>query len=109
MAQQSPVRLMLRLHSGVKDIDRTVNLVRDVLMSGVPEVGDEIAVDAGETRLIPVAKRHWSFDGKAIVRLRDVVVDPYADTRLTAQEVCWHSGPEGDPDDLLRADGWRDE
>lgn len=77
MAQQSPVRLMLRLHSGVKDIDRTVNLVRDVLMSGVPEVGDEIAVDAGETRLVPVAKRH--------------------------------SGPEGDPDDLLRADGWRDE
>lgn len=109
MTEHPTVRLVIRLYRGTRR-DK-VTLVRDVPMGHLPGIGEEIAVTQDEDFLLAVTRRHWAFEGQAIVYLRDVFIDPDpADTHIYADEMRWLTRQEEqDPMDVLRESGWANE
>lgn len=90
------VNLTLRLYEGDGKTENTRYLVRDVPMWHLPAEGDQLAVTPGGT-LMTVASRQWNFQGEAVIRLREVIVDPAdpADDTVSDRALVWNTEQEG--------------
>lgn len=106
MTEHSIVRLVIRTYRGTRGHNNTITLIRDVHMSHLPGVGEDVAVTEDDDLLIPVTRRRWAFNGQTVVYLRDLYIDPGADTHIHADEVRWETEHRGDPVGLLRGFGW---